>query len=95
MYHEWRGKRNKSAGYHWVCFDVEKWYGGEDDEVLATSSGKKTAWTEYWGKMEGEWRRGRPAETGFKDFKEWIKPDMAYASQLWVTDRRQRVVNQF
>ena len=52
------GEENEEMGVgeDWVCFDVEKEYGGEEDEVLWPSG--RTAWRTVQGKMEGMRRRG-------------------------------------
>ena len=83
------GEENEQMGVgeDWVCFDVEKEYVGEEDEVLWPHSPE-----ERYGentdarKMEGKRRRGRPATTWLQDLKEWTKPDIAGALQL-TTDR--------
>ena len=54
-----------------VCFDVEKEYVGEEDEVL-------------WPHCPEE--RYGAATTWFQDLKEWTKMDIAGASQF-ATDR--------
>ena len=72
----------------WVCFDVEKEYVGEEDEVLWPHCTEERYMEKrlMQGKMEGKRRRGRPATTWFQDLKEWTKLDSAGASQL-ATDR--------
>ena len=71
----------------WVCFDVEKEYGGEEDVVIwphcpEERYGEKTDAREDGRQAE----KGQTATTWFEDFKEWAKLDIAAASQL-VTDR--------
>ena len=77
------GEENEqmSVGEDWVNFDVEKEYGGEEDDVLWPHRPKKCIVKRMLqGKMEGKLRRGRPVKTWFQ------RLDMADASQL-VTDR--------
>ena len=83
------GEENEQmgAGEDWVCFDVEKEYVGEEDEVLwphrpEERHGEKTDARED----EGKRRRGRPATTWFQYLNGWTKLDIAGASQL-ATDR--------
>ena len=71
------------VGEDLVCFDVEKEYGGEEDEVVWPHRSEERL---MQGKMEGKRRRGRPATTWFQDLKEWTKLDIVAASQL-ATDR--------
>ena len=69
------GEENEQMGVgeDWVCFDVEKEYVGEEDEVIwphrpEERYGEKTDYMQ--GKMEGKRRRGRPATTWFQDLKD-------------------------
>ena len=80
------GEENEQMGVgeDWVCSDVEKEYGGEEDEVLWPLNGMEKRLMQ--GKVGGKRRRGRPTTVWFQDLKEWTKLDIASASQL-ATDR--------
>ena len=41
--HGWRGKRSNGCWTRLVCFDGEKWYGGEEDEVIVPHRPKQRA----------------------------------------------------
>ena len=74
------------VGEEWLCFDVEKEYGGGMrifGHIVRKNGMEKRL---MQGKVGGKRRRGRPATAWFQDLKEWTKLDIAAASQL-VTDR--------
>ena len=74
-----KGEENEQMGVgeDWVCFDVDKEYGGEEDEVL---------WPERYEEQIDAREDGRQAEKGQTsnelDLKEWTKLDIVGASQL-------------
>ena len=72
------GEENEQMGVEedLVCFDVEKGYGGEDDEVRKNDMEKRF----MQGKVGGKRIRGRPAMAWFQDLKEWTKLDIAAVS---------------
>ena len=70
-------EENEQAGVEqdWVCFGVDKGYGGEKDQVTWTNRPKKQhGKSPTQGKMEGKRRRGIPAKTRFQDVNNWTKP---------------------
>ena len=81
------GEENEQMGVgeDWICFDVDKEYGGEEYEVLWPHRPE-----ERFGENTDAMGDGRQAEkwqsTWFHDLKEWTKLDIAAASQL-ATDR--------
>ena len=75
------------------CFDVEKEYVGEEDEVIWPHRPKYGMEKRLMqGKMECKRRRCIPAPTWFQDLKEWTKLDIAGASQLATNRERWRKI---
>ena len=78
------GEENEQMGVgeDWVCFDVYKEYGGEEDEVLWPHHRPEERYEEQIDTRED----GRQAEKGQTsndlDLKEWTKLDIVGASQL-------------
>ena len=77
------GEENEQMGVgeDWVCFDVDKEYGGEEDEVLWPHR------PEEWYEEQIDAREdGRQAEKGQTsndlELKEWTKLDIVGVSQL-------------
>ena len=77
------GEENEqmSVGEDWVCFDVVKEYGGEEDDVIWPHHPEER----YEEQIDAR-EDGRQAEKGQTsndlDLKEWTKLDIVGASQL-------------
>ena len=83
------GEENEQMGVgeNWVCSDVEKEYGGEEDEVLWPHRPEERYGEKVDAREGGrQAEKGRPTTAWFQDLKEWTKLNIAAASQL-ATDR--------
>ena len=84
------GEENEQMGVEdWVCFDVEKEYVGEEDEVLWQHRTEERYGEKTDAREDGrQAKKGQSATTWFQDLKDLTKLDIASASQL-ATDREE------